>query len=117
MVTVDLTLVAGETDRTHTLVCVHQVPTFAAVLARLGRAFIDVDVAVFTGVAGGAAAVVVVHQVDAKRAVLTLTDAVVDVLRAILPRETAPASAAANIDIIRLRSVESCRGKSFDQAR
>lgn len=61
MVAVDLTLVAGEANRTHTLVCVHQVPTLAAVLARLGRAFVDVDVAVLAGVASGAATVVVVH--------------------------------------------------------
>lgn len=101
VVAVDLTLEAGEADRAHALVRVHQVPALAAVLARLGRALVDVDVAVLAGVAGGAAAVIVVHQVDAERAVLALADAVVDVLRAILAREAAPAPTAANTEIVR----------------
>lgn len=92
VVPVDLALVAGEADRAHALVRVHQVATLAAVLARLGRALLDVDFAVLARIAGGAAAVVVVHQVNAERAVLTLADAVVDVLRAVLPGEAAPTS-------------------------
>jgi len=96
MVAIDLALVAGEAHRTHALVRVHQVAAFAAVLARFRRALVDVDVAVLAGIASGAAAVIIVHQVDAERAVLTLADAVVDVLRAVLAGEAASASAPAD---------------------
>lgn len=95
MIANDLALVAGEAHGAHTLVSVHQITAFAAVLARLGRTLIDVNIAVLAGVAGSAAAMVIVHQIDAKRAVLTLADTVVDILRAILPGKTASASASA----------------------
>lgn len=96
VVPVDLALVAGEADRAHALVRVHEITALAAVLARLGRALVDVDVAILARVAGGAAAVIVVHQVNAERAVLALVDAVVDVLRAVLPGEAASTSAPVN---------------------
>lgn len=92
VIPVDLALISGETDWTHALVRVHQVSAFSAVLARLRGALVDVHVAILARVSRGTAAVIVVDQVDAQRSVLTLTDAVVDVLRAILPRETAPAA-------------------------
>jgi len=95
MIANDLALVAGEAHGAHALISVHQIATFAAVLARLGRTLVDVNVAVLAGVAGSTATMVIVHQIDAKRAVLTLADAVVDILRAILAGKTTPTSAPA----------------------
>lgn len=94
VIAIDLALVASETHGAYALISVHQIPALSAVLAWLGRAFVDVDVAVLAGVAGGAAAVIVVHQIDAERSVLALANAIIDVLRAILAVEAAPASAA-----------------------
>lgn len=94
MIAIDLALKAGEAHGTYALISVHQISALSAILARLGRAFVDVDVAVLAGVAGGAAAVIIVHQIDAERSVLALANAIIDVLRAILAGETAPASAA-----------------------
>lgn len=95
MIAIDLALVAGEAHRAHALVSVHQIAAFTAVLARLGRALVDVNVAILAGIAGSAAAMIIVHQIDAERAVLALADAVVDILRAVLPGKAAPASAPA----------------------
>lgn len=93
VIAIDLALIAGEAHGTHALVSVNQIPALAAILARLGRALVDVDVAVLAGIAGGAAAMIIVHQIDAERTVLALANAVIDILRAILASETAPASA------------------------
>lgn len=93
MIAINLALVASEAHGAYALVSVHQIPALSTVLAWLGRALVDVDVAILARVAGGAAAMIVVHQVNAKRAVLTLTNAVIDVLRAILTSEATPASA------------------------
>lgn len=92
MILVDLALISGETDRTNALVRVHQVSAFAAVLTRLRGALVDVHVAILARIAGGAAAVIIVDQIDAQCPVLALADTIVDVLRAVLPRETAPAA-------------------------
>lgn len=108
MIAIDLALVTGEAHWTHTLVSVHQVAAFATILARLGRALVDVNVTILAGVAGGAAAMIIVHQIDAKRAVLALADAVVDILRAVLASEAAPASAPAK------RTHKSCKWQSSD---
>lgn len=92
VVSVDLALITGETDRADALVSVHQISALAAVLTGFRGALVDVDVAVLAREPCGAAAVIIVDQIDAESPVLALTDAVVDVLRAILPRETAPAA-------------------------
>lgn len=91
MILVDLALVSGETDRTYALVSVHQISALATVLAGFRGALVDVHVAILARIACGAAAVIIVDQIDAQRPVLALADAIVDVLRAVLPRETAPA--------------------------
>lgn len=91
MILVDLALVSGETDRTYALVRVHQISALATVLAGFRGALVDVHVAILARIACGAAAVIIVDQIDAQRPVLALADAIVDVLRAVLPRETAPA--------------------------
>lgn len=93
VITIDLALVASKAHRTYALVSVHQISAFSAVLAWFGCALVNVHVAILAGIAGSAAAVIVVHQVNAKRAVLTLAHTVIDVLRAILTSEAAPASA------------------------
>lgn len=94
MVAIDFTLVASESHRAHAFVSIHQIAAFAAVLARLGRALVDVNVAIFAGVAGSAAAMIVVYKVDTERTMLALADAVVDILRAVLAGKTTPASAS-----------------------
>lgn len=95
LVQIDLAMFAGEADRTYALVRIHLVPAFAAVLTRLGRAVVDVDVAILARVTGGAVTVVVADQVDAERVVLALADAIIDVFRTVLTGEAAPASASA----------------------
>lgn len=102
VIAIDFALVAGEAHGTHALVSVYQIPALAAILARLGRAFVDVDVAVLAGVASGAAAVIVVYQINAERTMLALANAVIDILRAILASETAPASAPVDEIIMKL---------------
>lgn len=61
MIAVDLALVASEAHRTYAFVSVHQIATFAAVLARLERAFVDVNVAILAGVPGSAAAMIIIY--------------------------------------------------------
>lgn len=97
VVAIDLALEASIADRADALVGVDEVSAFAAVLAGLGGALVDVDFAVLARVARRTGAVVVVHEVDAERVVLALAHAVVDVARAILAREAAPAFAPATI--------------------
>lgn len=93
VVPVDFALVARVAHRTDALVLVDEVATFAPVLARVGRALVNVDLAVLARVTGRARAVVVVDQVDAEGAMSALAHAVVYVLRAVLAREAASASA------------------------
>lgn len=104
MIAIDLALIAGEAHRTNALISVHQIAAFAAVLARLGRALVDVNVAILAGVARGAAAMVIVHQINAKCAVLALTNTIVDILRAVLASEATPTSASVK------RNDEACEG-------
>lgn len=92
MILVDLALVSGETDRADALVRVHQVSALATVLARFRGALVDVHVAILARIAGGTAAVIIVDQIDAQCPVLALADAIVDVLRAVLPREATSAA-------------------------
>lgn len=94
MIAIDLALIASEAHRTNAFISVHQIAAFAAVLARFGRALVDINVAIFAGVTRGTAAMVIIHQVNAKRAMLALTNAIVDILRAVLASEAAPASAS-----------------------
>lgn len=61
MIAIDLTLVPGKAHWAHTFVSVHQIAAFAAVLARLGRTLVDVNVAILAGIARSAAAMVIVH--------------------------------------------------------
>lgn len=92
MIPIDLALVTGEPNWTDAFVRVHQVPALSAILAWLRGTLVDIDVAVFARITRGATAVVIVDQVDAQRSVLALAHAVIDVLRAVLPCETAPAA-------------------------
>ena len=89
MIAVNFALAARKTNRTDALVSVNSVAALATVEAWLGGALVDVDLAVLASVASRAGAVIVVDQIDAQRVVLTLTDAVVDVARAVLAGETA----------------------------
>lgn len=108
MIAIDFALVASEANRAHALVSVHQIAAIAAVLARLGRALIDINVTILAGVTGSAAAMIIIYQIDAERTVLALADAVIDILRAILPGKSAPASASAK------RNDETCKWQGCD---
>lgn len=65
VISVDLALESGETNWANALVRVHQVSTFSAVLTGFRGTFIDIHVAIFARISCGAAAMVVVDQVDA----------------------------------------------------
>lgn len=111
VIPVDLALITGETDGANALVSVHQVPALAAVLTGLRGALVDVHVAIFARVARGAAAVIIIDQVDAQCAVLALTDAVVDVLRAILAGEAFSATAPETNQPVRMKGSDAMVGK------
>lgn len=83
MVIVILALVSSESYRTNTSVTVYQVVTFSSVFARIRSTIVDISGAVPTCISWLASTVIVVDQINASCSVLTLSNAVVDVLIAV----------------------------------
>lgn len=102
MIAIDLALITGKTNGADALVSVYQVSTLSAILTWLRGTFVDVDVTILAGVTSRAATMIIVNEIDAQCTVLTLSHAIIYVLRAVLAIKAASTPTSTNLSFVLL---------------